>query len=303
MKNIILTTLLVTIASCLLAQNYLNETSTWRELEGCGPPGHSIKDLIITLDGDTLINGITYHRTYISELHRSSDGIGGDTTAVEDAYYSHPIREESGAFYYYKNGEDRMLHNFNLSVGDTVRSNYGDHYEIVENIDTVLIANTPRRRYFCGGAGNLEGVDIYLVEGVGSSFGLFYPPFWQNLLGDECGRYSKCFSQDDQHFDFKHFEGAVGCSNLVAVDDIEAPTFSFDISPNPTSDYINLEFGKTLNDIKIQIIDLTGRVLFSQHISNSNNIEKIDISNLPNGLFIVNVINNNVFESRKIIKH
>jgi len=296
MKNIILTTLLVAITSCLLAQNYLNESSTWTESENCGPPGYSIKDLTITLDGDTLINGITYHKTHVSELHAYSDGIGGDTTTVEDAYYSYPIREESGAFYWYRNGEDRMLHNFNLSVGDTVMSNYGDQYEIVKNIDTVLIANTPRRRYFCGGS---------VVEGVGSSFGLFFPPFWEGFwLGDECGRLMQCFSQDDQYFPFELYDGAVGCSNLVAIDDIKGPRFPFDISPNPTSDYINLEFNETsLKDVKVQVIDLTGRVLFTQNISNLNNIEKIDIRDLPNGLLIVNVINNDIFESKKIIKY
>jgi hypothetical protein len=71
----------------------------------------------------------------------------------------------------------------------------------------------------------------------------------------------------------------------------------FDVYPNPASDYIivNCTLGHDQNS-KIDIIDLTGRIVYSQKTNDVT--ENINISNLPEGVYFVSVS----IQGRKLIQ-
>jgi hypothetical protein len=57
--------------------------------------------------------------------------------------------------------------------------------------------------------------------------------------------------------------------------------------PNPTSDYISIPFGKLEGDATITISDMSGKIVKTVSVSIlSNDVTKINVSNLPNGMYV-----------------
>ncbi|MCK5846578.1 MAG: endonuclease [Bacteroidales bacterium] len=71
--------------------------------------------------------------------------------------------------------------------------------------------------------------------------------------------------------------------------------------PNPANTKINITIDKDFSDINVQIIDISGRILLSKTMVNSN--IQIDISSLESGIYILNIRNQqNQFKILKMIK-
>jgi len=76
------------------------------------------------------------------------------------------------------------------------------------------------------------------------------------------------------------------------------------IYPNPVNNTLNINLDKLNSDnIKIQIIDLTGKVVFTSSVySNANNLISLDINGLKNGIYFCKVYSTeNVILKEKII--
>ena len=86
-------------------------------------------------------------------------------------------------------------------------------------------------------------------------------------------------------------------SNYFSIDDNELENLIL-IYPNPTSKYLNIELNNS-TIFKISIYDLNGRAL--EVIKNIAN-NKIDVSNLANGFYTLNIITNKGIITKKIIK-
>ncbi|MGC9341975.1 MAG: T9SS type A sorting domain-containing protein, partial [Bacteroidales bacterium] len=75
------------------------------------------------------------------------------------------------------------------------------------------------------------------------------------------------------------------------------------VYPNPASDWVNLEFSASgQEDIIITILDTYGRTILSKEIRSVNGFvnERLDLSELDNGLYFVRIGNEN--EVLKLIK-
>ncbi|MGV4414893.1 T9SS type A sorting domain-containing protein [Chryseobacterium sp. T1] len=71
----------------------------------------------------------------------------------------------------------------------------------------------------------------------------------------------------------------------------------YKIFPNPASDFINIETGREIE--RIQVIDMEGRLIIEHMISDKN--YKLNIENLPKGVYTLRIINNTII-NKKIIK-
>lgn len=78
---------------------------------------------------------------------------------------------------------------------------------------------------------------------------------------------------------------------------------SFNVYPNPTSDFavINFELNK-MADVQISITDMTGKVVYSNELSNVSGIKSVSISaeNMNNGIYFVNLMSNGSKMSQKL---
>jgi hypothetical protein len=73
---------------------------------------------------------------------------------------------------------------------------------------------------------------------------------------------------------------------LDATASINEQSISVSISPNPTSNFLNINFAKS-GKYEIQLIDVAGRKVLSA--TSKNNLSSIDVSHLNSGLYILSV--------------
>lgn len=72
--------------------------------------------------------------------------------------------------------------------------------------------------------------------------------------------------------------------------------------PNPTKEFLYIDFGIfPENDYNISISDLYGKILFNKNIINPQQLESINVSSLPSGVYLVNVSSVTKDIRRKII--
>ena len=105
----------------LSSQNYLDHTSTWKEIRyGCGVLNCISEDYTITLPVDTVINGLSYYVPLKQGTRLTTVLTNPDTFSLEEEMieeYLEPIRSENGIIYRYDTyfNTEEMVHDFNLS--------------------------------------------------------------------------------------------------------------------------------------------------------------------------------------------
>ena len=83
---------------------------------------------------------------------------------------------------------------------------------------------------------------------------------------------------------------------------IENKGFELSVYPNPTQGILNLKFEESSNSvIQVQLLNGSGQLVLNQNLSSTTN--QIDLSNLPKGIYFLNVSNNERRELKKIILH
>ena len=83
-------------------------------------------------------------------------------------------------------------------------------------------------------------------------------------------------------------DGSAMISFYASVEDIDK-SLGLKVYPNPTSDFINLQFEKSIdNEIEISVFDFSGRLLLNKMYSNQKTI-KLNISDLDNGIYLIKI--------------
>ncbi|MFH0865047.1 MAG: T9SS type A sorting domain-containing protein [Bacteroidota bacterium] len=90
--------------------------------------------------------------------------------------------------------------------------------------------------------------------------------------------------------------------NLAAISDTLVVETNFIVCPNPASDFLNIISFNTNSNSTIKIIDMNGRIIFHKEFDNLFT-ETIDISSLPNGIYVLNITSNYQNYYQKIIKN
>lgn len=82
-------------------------------------------------------------------------------------------------------------------------------------------------------------------------------------------------------------------------------SFSANIFPNPTKDILHIEINKPLNNFKLDITDMNGKLITSQKIEqyDNNNVLKIPVKKLASGAYFVTIKHHEQIISKKFIKH
>jgi len=75
---------------------------------------------------------------------------------------------------------------------------------------------------------------------------------------------------------------------------------NYQIYPNPSSDFINIELNN-LENVNVSIINATGQVVFKKSITEKQ-IEQIDISDFKKGIYLITISGQNYSNTEKIIK-
>lgn len=255
------------------------------------------------INGDTIINGITYKKytkipyNYLSDLQL--------------------LREDSitKKVYGFINGaiNERLLYDFSLMVGDTfagltstivldsITSTINYDPVCLSSIPPTLNLTAPKVFYFHTHPSSPWDQPIVWVEGIGSLVGLIYNDWqWTHLSGYKI----LCHYNELGHRDY-HYTSCIIATCLGHVyGNLEKTFFIKDnikIHPNPVDSEISIELIDPSIDVKrIVLYDLFGKNLGSFQI---NRATTINISELKKGFYLaVFYLKNGSIISHKILK-
>jgi hypothetical protein len=226
-RNTFTLMLFVLLATKLPAQNYtpFPQSATWNEVTifQDNPNWPNISHYTLNLiDEDTIIQQQIYRKLfYINGVNE---------------IYSGALRETSDKrIYYYPIGDttEHLLYQFDLKVGDTVFVHKTGNPTTVQEIDSILVGSSYRKRCLIRSPQTLFGPE-YWIEGIGSTKGLLspYEGFeFENMLW-LCGFESGSVSYQIEQPSFNTY-----CT--TSVEPIATPE-SNDLFPNPTHDLLNI---------------------------------------------------------------
>jgi hypothetical protein len=205
------------------------------------------------------------------------------------------IRQSGKALFYYDQNDniDSLYIDYNAQIGDTLQGELGITFlnDSIQKIDSIIINGTYRHVFYMD---TILGPVI--IEGIGhqseidQSIGEFLLPVGPGI---GFGYSIYCYGQNDVPLWDSGGNGG-NCNLDVGID--EENISSIKIYPNPASNFIHIELENT-NTALVSIFDTRGK----QVLSTSKN--KMDVSQLNPGLYIVEVYqDNNSFQSKLIIE-
>ncbi|MDD4747373.1 MAG: T9SS type A sorting domain-containing protein [Salinivirgaceae bacterium] len=300
MKNLMVITMFVSLLSMhkTSAQTYFNfptSNAVWNS-EGDNMFSNQKWYFRYAIYGDTVIESQLYHKIY---------NVFQDTVGNENSEYVAAIRENNNRQVLCKlpNYPEVVLYDFNLEVGDSIHYplSYGmcyngfgvsegeEHTLRVIDIDSVLINNEYRKRWFLSG-----GSSQTWVEGIGSMEwnGLFNPLVSMFALCGDSYHFS-CFKhnevvlfQDNNYCDCCFSFGYSGVnSSLEAVSD------ALEIFPNPSKDNLHIHIDQPTGDCySVSIYSILGEQLYSQDMEHGFDMV-VDVSAFESGVYLVRVVN------------
>ncbi|MGF1565877.1 MAG: T9SS type A sorting domain-containing protein [Flavobacteriales bacterium] len=249
----------------------------------------------IGIVGDTLIDNQSYHR-----LMQSVDTLW---TPV-DATYRGALRVEDEKWYYRKAGgtEDAFICDFGLSLGDTVLINHewsdGEVSLRVELIDTLVTNGVSRKRLHLNlvdGWWNPNSFDEVWIEGVGSTNGLYYSGY---LVWDS-GYLLSCYHEGDtlHYISQTSLEYSGECYVTTSVENHEQADFG--LYPNPSDGLFTVEIGDWSGSSSLEVLNMLGETVAER--STIGSVERIDVSHLTPGVYMVRVRNGGNEKIRRLV--
>ena len=181
MKKLVYILLFLLTVPLLEAQEIVDNQKQWSILTGhCLPDYTTYTTTFFKFDEDTIIEGKLYQKVFISE----------DEYQEEWYFYGSFIREENKKVYlreYY--GEEGLIYDFNLHLGDMVEVNnpraISEVSLVLTEIDSVETSDGYRERW------KLTNVEFmiseYWIEGIGSMNGVLNSS--TEVFGGLCGTY------------------------------------------------------------------------------------------------------------------
>ena len=299
MKRIIEIVLFLMIIELTLGQQQLcfaiNPSSKWK-VSITENSMAADETIVYYINSDTMINSGDYHKLFKSGIFYFD----------EPYYYSHvyagALRDSENKFYFIKKEEtsEILLFDFNLKLGDTIRSEIGKG-RIVNKVDT--LPNGRRRFYsfpsICGGCCPVP----VLIEGIGHFGGLLEDPpcnhigFHQNKL--------LCYSENGNIIYQKEKNPGYNCDLSVSAPDIPKNNISLNIYPVPAKDLITIECSDIKFDIAdVKIYNVQGIEILSKKVNNIRATHRInlDVSGLEKGIYVLKIGNENSYLTQRLVK-
>lgn len=270
MKKVYLFVLSLCCTVTLFAQQYSYvpfplAATRWTERSGNNdvtPPSFYCYGLTTT---DTTINAVVYRKLYRSD----------DTTLTENEYFG-GIREENKRIYLLTNGPEKLLYDFNLNVGDTAHINNGlsSAGGVVNQIDTVLIAGTLRKRFsftLFGGA-NMPWAGSW-IEGIGNSgLGGLVASFAIQPTCD-CGPNLLCVNVDQNWIYHNPQYSSLDCvSSGTAINSPVLKQAVALVAPNPVSGISRLVIESKAKFDRIDVYDCRGVQVKTYKVTGSSQL-------------------------------
>lgn len=267
----------------------------------------SISPYKFLFEGDTVIKNLKYKKV----LYQAGDS----SVNFNLAYYFAAVREDTLNEKIYciqtDDGVERVIANFNVNVGDTVSifSYWPSLYEatedtvVITSVDYVLINGQAHKQVTIDSKyrfSKTDGVTETWIEGIGSSFGLFFPKGNRGIVDGGEETRLLCIHQDDVLIYQTNISPE--CYLDFFPEKIKKEYIgSLDIYPTIVIDKLIIRNNKFSKNTYYQILNNNGQLLINNKLIDTI----LDLSKLENGSYIIliNDIENNKRYSNKFIKN
>jgi hypothetical protein len=244
--------------------------------------GNSNEYYSITISDDTIIQSKTYHKLIIPFVESEHSGVCDLTTKGYKGAMRQDKANRKVFFIPPSENTEQLLYDFNLHVGDTVKGfleSYSYYPDTVKSIDSILVGNTYRKSWRINTCYNIN-----LIEGIGSTYGLIVPS--PGCSTDHADYSISCFQQNGQSI---YPETSTICQIITSIYSNNKDLDQINVYPNPSNGTITIDFDKA--DLKIiQLIDILGNIVIEKQLVNQ---KKTDITNIPNGIYLLRIITQN----------
>ena len=260
----------------------VNDGSTWSVVNRNPITGIFMSTDYYYFDGDSIIGTHSYKKMFSCNdlLH-------------ENCSYEGLLREENQKTYFRTNsGTEFLIYDFSLEEGmsfEFIHPFLQDTFMLsVQEVDFVEITGTQKKRIQLTGC----GADTW-IEGIGHLDGILYPIDYC-LLGNL--PYLLCYYENNELI-YKNPEySECYYDNTTAIQTIAI--YDCEIYPNPIDDILTISVSNNTIS-RIEILDITGKIVYSQGYKDRN----INISSFSKGLYLLKVYDTNKQVSTfKIIK-
>ena len=244
--------------------------------------------------GDTLIDGVTWHKLFTSF----------DSSFVKSLNFIGYINSAQGIVLFQdRNFAIDTLYNFNLEVGDSAlyRFDGSDSACItIQEVDSVQIDSLYHKRFIFNRISRplCCFLDEVWIEGIGSVFGPLSPKFTY-LIDTEMNRsygLTCLFYRDELTW---HNELYDNCFKQVILKVLNLETSKFKLFPNPFQDSFTATSAYSSDGI-IEVVNINGEIIRSYQ-TRANEFT-IELSEIPDGIYLVRLRINNIVITSKIIK-
>lgn len=236
---------------------------------------------MVQLDGDTVINNMTYKK-----LRATYDVVQPQWVSLDTF-----LREDDQVVYILDpSGQEGILYDFGLSDGESVTLSNGvlAHYvseevEIIQGIARRKIKLTVE--YTGSNQEFLCDRTVFWYEGIGSRTELFPITCDTVLYHSNIFTAMNCVTLGD---DLLYPEGASNWCSFLQTSTRESVPLLFSVSPNPARDLLTIQFPDApTGRFSIQCYNLNGQVIFQDKINNPTHT--IDVSGFSPGIFLLSI--------------
>lgn len=260
--------------------------------------------------GDTVIDGKTCKILHKTRIYNDGFSASIDTVDLGEEY----TYEESNVVYYYRLGQFFILYDFNASLNDSwviAGDEQNPDPSCLDSTGTIYVDSTTTVSI---NSHNLQG--LYINSPSSSSWYMYglaveklgcmsymFPEVNQCLADYYEGGFIRCYS--DSIFGF-YQRDTTACDYIYMADAAIPENKNFDISiyPNPVKDIVSIEITQAwqTGNYHINIYSLLGERL--KKIRPEGKTTTIDISDLPDGCYFIEVTNSKKEKtSKKLIKN
>ncbi len=292
MKQILLFVLLFfCFSTSITAQNpaFAPVGAYWRyNFDDGGGPGYAVLKVV----ADTVVNGKTYRNLYLY----ANNYLNTPPRITYTHFGMLDLRNDS-VFLISRQNNVRFLYSFKQAVGDTIFSMNTptmQQYVVADSVKTENILGINRRVvYFtkhCKRQNLLKANRaIRLVENVGLIDDIMdWGDFFCGIL--ETRTYTlTCYNSGTAIYP----ANPSNCSPIMAINQLIANQIS--ISPNPVNTDLSINYPTAVQLNRVELINYLGQTI-SVHSSPNN--QKINVSNVPNGVYFLNLD----FDNQQVVK-
>lgn len=315
---ILITCIIITTTS--KAQTWCSPGATWHYSYSAWLNAGYYK---IAYIGDTLINNIQCQILEKTHVDYSRPNYHTSTSIMHEYTYA-----DSNKVYVYRYNQFYTMYDFGANVGDTIAvAGADDIMQIhtycdsigkirVDSIGTVTINGESLRYIYVRPLANSTwGWDCRIVEKIGPlNYNNAYPTYYNYLFpvriwSNNCppymdelneGGYLKCYV--DSSFQFYPTGTAPNCEYIpTSLEEILQSPGLLAVYPNPTHSSLTIKLPSHIKEAGIEIKNMLGKNVHSEHIY-AESTKTIDVSAIPNGVYIAQLqIENKIF-NKKFVK-